>query len=108
MKVLRNIVIAVAAASACFSSFELSAAIDNPVTQAVLQVYEKELQKDPKNYMVWFRRANEYYRHNEYEKALADVNNALVFAPAKDTDLRFQAYMLRASIYEREKNIRRN
>lgn len=103
MKVLRNIVIAVAAASVCFSSFELSAAIDNPVTQAVLQVYEKELKKDPKNYMVWFRRANEYYRHNEYEKALADVNNALVFAPAKDTDLRFQAYMLRASIYEREK-----
>lgn len=75
------------------------AQIDNPITKAVLDVYEKQLQKDPKDYMTWFRRANEYYRHNEYDLALNDVNQALNYAPASDKDLRFQAYLLRGSIY---------
>ncbi len=100
MKILRNVVLVVAASVACSPAFEAQAKIDNPMTQAVIKVYDKELQSNPKNYMVWFRRANEYYRHNEYEAALSDVNNALKYVPVKDADLRFQAYMLRASIYD--------
>lgn len=75
------------------------AVIDNPVTLAVIGVYNRELASNPKNYTTWFKRANEYYRHFEYPKALEDVNNALMYAPTSDTDLRFQAYMLRAGIY---------
>lgn len=73
--------------------------IDNPITKAVLQVYEKMLRENPDDYMTWFRRANEYYRHDEYLKALKDVNESLQRTPVSDTDLRFQAYMLRAGIY---------
>ena len=101
MKILRNAILGIAAATLCAPAFEAHAVIDNPITIAVIKVYDKELQSNPKNYMVWFRRANEYYRHNEYDKALNDVNNALKYVPTSDTDLRFQAYMLRASIYER-------
>ncbi len=100
MKIFQKALLAVAASAFCFQPFEVQAVIDNPVTIAVLKVYDKELQSNPKNYMVWFRRANEYYRHNEYEKALEDVNNALKYVPVSDKDLRFQAYMLRASIYD--------
>lgn len=73
--------------------------IDNPVTQAVIRVYDAQLAENPQDYQTWFKRANEYYRHSEYVKSLDDVNNAIALAPAADTDLRFQAYMLRAGIY---------
>ena len=81
-------------------SLAASAVIDNPITLAVLGVYDAQLKENPNDYVTWHRRANEYYNHNEYIRALDDVNNALALAPASDTDLRFQAYMLRAAIYE--------
>ncbi len=84
---------------AAFATPHAGAVIDNPVTKAVIAVYDKQLRENPKDYMTWFRRANEYYRHNEYVHALDDVNNALTYAPGGDTDLRFQGYMLRAGIY---------
>lgn len=80
-------------------AFNASAVIDNPVTLAVLKVYDAQLQQNPNDYLTWFRRANEYYRHSEYVRALDDVNKAIGLAPGSDTDLRFQAYMLRAGIY---------
>lgn len=86
-------------AATLFASFAAGAVIDNPVTIAVLKVYEQTLQQNPNDYMTWFRRANEYYRHSEYIRALDDVDKALALAPGSDTDLRFQAYMLRAGIY---------
>ncbi len=86
-------------ATVSLAPFKANAVIDNPVTRAVIEVYDKVLKANPTDYMTWFRRANEYYRHNEYVRALDDVNNALAYAPAGDTDLRFQAYMLRAGIY---------
>lgn len=98
MKILRKMLPAVAAA-VMLSAPSAHAIIDNPITQAVIAVYDKQLRANPKDYMTWLRRANEYYRHSEYVHALDDVNNALANAPAGDTDLRFQAYMLRAGIY---------
>lgn len=76
-----------------------SKGIDNPVTKAVLDVYQVMLKNNPNDYMTWFRRANEYYRHDEYMKALNDINKALEFTPAGDSDLRYQEYMLRAGIF---------
>lgn len=99
MKILRSALLAASIATASFAPFQTKAIIDNPVTRAVIEVYDRALQANPTDYMTWFRRANEYYRHNEYVRALDDVNNALTYAPAGDTDLRFQAYMLRAGIY---------
>lgn len=98
MKLIKTALISVAAMFA--TGVPAHAVIDNPITLAVIMTYDKQLAKNPKDYMVWFKRANEYYRHNEYAKALEDVNNALAYAPAKDADLRFQAYLLRAGIYD--------
>lgn len=95
MKLLKYIV----ACTVIATSLSADAVIDNPVTKAVISVYDAQLKANPSDYMVWFRRANEYYRHNEYVRALDDVDKALALAPKSDTDLRFQAYMLRAGIY---------
>lgn len=73
--------------------------IDNPVTKAVIGVYDTMLRDNPNDYMTWFRRANEYYQHDEYIKSLRDINEALQRTPVSDNDLRFQEFMLRASIY---------
>lgn len=78
---------------------QTASGIDHPVTKAVLEVYSKQLRETPDDYMTWFKRANEYYRHSEYMRALNDIDEALKYAPASDKDLRFQAYMLRAGIY---------
>lgn len=74
--------------------------IDNPMTRAVLKVYDDQLKADPTDWDTWLRRANEYYNHNEYLRALSDVDNALKHIPADNKDERFRAYMLRASIQQ--------
>lgn len=73
--------------------------IENPITKAMMEVYRQELEADPQNYEVYFRRANEYYNISQYLRALSDINDALNYTPAEDTDLRFQEYTLRANIY---------
>ncbi len=95
---LKKFILALAAC-AIFTPAVAQKGIDNPVTRAVLRVYEQQLKADPNDYNSWFRRANEYYRHDEYIRALADVNEALRCTPATERDLRFQEYMLRAGIY---------
>lgn len=75
-------------------------AIDNPITKAMLDVYQQELNTNPQNYEIYFRRANEYYNLNQYLRALSDVDNAIKYTPADDTDLLFQEYSLRATIYQ--------
>lgn len=74
--------------------------IDNPMTRAVLKVYDDQLKADPTDWDTWMRRANEYYNHNEYLRALSDVDNALKYIPVDNKDERFRAYMLRASIQQ--------
>ncbi len=72
--------------------------IKNPITLAVLAVYEEELAQNPNDYNILLSRADEYYRHNEYIRALDDVNRALNLIPGADTELRLRAYVLRAGI----------
>lgn len=48
-------------------------------------------------------RADEYYRHDEYIRALADVDKVIQLAPASEEDVRFRAYVLRAGIYNETK-----
>ena len=77
--------------------------IQNPITQAVLQVYEEELQANPRDYNILLSRADEYYRHGEYIRALPDVDKAIEYAPASDEDVILRAYILRAGIYNQTK-----
>lgn len=81
-------------------SVQAQQTIDNPMTQAMLDVYASELAANPRNAEIYLRRANEYYKFNQYLRALADVDKTLEYAPESNRDLRFQAYMLRADIYQ--------
>lgn len=75
--------------------------IHSPMTQAVLQVYEEELAENPRNYEVLMSRAEEYYRHGEYIRAIDDINRAIEYMPAGQTEMRMHAYILRAGIHNR-------
>ncbi len=74
--------------------------LENPITKAMMKVYQQQLDEDPQDYETYFKRANEYYNHNQYAKALTDINNALKYVPINDTDIKYQSLCLRASIYE--------
>lgn len=77
--------------------------MQNPITQAVMAVYAEQLEENPRDYNVLMSRADEYYRHSDYIRALADVDKALEYAPANEEELRLRAYVLRAGIYNETK-----
>lgn len=84
----------------CTFSIVAQEGFENPITKAMMNVYNQQLEEDPRDYETYYKRAIEYYNHNYYSKALDDINNALKYIPAKETDLKFQALCIRASIYE--------
>lgn len=71
----------------------------DPMTEALMKAYTQLLDEDPHDSETLFRRANIYYKKNDYLKALDDINIALKYIPENDTDARFQALQLRANIY---------
>lgn len=75
--------------------------IDAPMTQAVMRVYDLILQETPTDYQTLMSRAQEYYNHDEYVRALSDVDAALRYTPESEKELRFQGLCLRANIKER-------
>ncbi len=95
-KILAAACVAVSAMTPAFGQ----QTIDNPMTKAMMEVYDSEIAAHPGDAELYFRRANEYYKFNQYLRALADVDKTLEFAPESNRDLRFQAYMLRADIYQ--------
>lgn len=74
--------------------------IDDPMTRAMMEVYNQEITANPKAYDVYFRRANEYYKFNQYLRALADIDNAIKYAPTSDSDFLFSCHSLRGDIYQ--------
>lgn len=74
------------------------AAPSDPMSEALMRAYTSMLDEDPHDYEALFRRANEYYRRDDYIKALADIDLALKYIPETETDMRAQAYSLRANI----------
>ena len=78
-----------ALAIAASASFACSAqqGLSDPMTKAMMDVYQQELDANPKAYDIYFRRANEYYKFDQYLRALSDIDNAIKYAPADDTDM---------------------
>lgn len=74
--------------------------LSDPMTQAMMEVYEQELAANPKAYDIYFRRANEYYKFDQYLRALSDVDNAIKYTPAEDTNMLFECHTLRGEIYQ--------
>ncbi len=97
--------ILVAAAMSLMAALPAAAqsSIQNPMTQAVLAVYEEELRENPNDYNILMSRADEYYRHDEYIRALADVDKVIQLAPPTEEDVCLRAYVLRAGIYNETK-----
>ncbi|MDE6802528.1 MAG: tetratricopeptide repeat protein [Muribaculaceae bacterium] len=97
MKIRYFITAALIASAASYAHSQSN--IENPITKAMMGVYAQELEENPENYEIYFRRANEYYNLNQYLRALSDIDNALKYTPETETDLLFQEYTLRANIY---------
>ncbi|MCH5213716.1 MAG: tetratricopeptide repeat protein [Muribaculaceae bacterium] len=70
----------------------------NPVTEAVLNSYNEALSEDPKDYVTLFDRASLYVDMGEYNRALSDIDMAIEYTPAKESDYRMAEYSLKADI----------
>lgn len=97
-KVIRTIFAGLMAVTGIASASAQSAAVD-PLAEALMKAYTSVLDEDPHDYEALFRRANEYYRRDDYIKALADIDLALKYIPEAETDMRAQAYQLRSNIH---------
>ncbi|MBR5117253.1 MAG: tetratricopeptide repeat protein [Muribaculaceae bacterium] len=80
--------------------FQVAAQSDDKITQAVMKVYNDYLAKNPNDYNTLFMRANQLYFNGDLQGAMNDVDRTIQLAPAKDTELLFDAYMLRSKLYE--------
>ena len=69
------------------------------IMEAVMQVYDEELKKNPNDYAVLYSRANQYLLNGELQKALEDVNAALKVTTRDDMSMLVDEYVLRAKIY---------
>jgi len=98
----RHFVLALAIAGCSLTSMAQSsdAVLRDKITQAVLNVYNEQLAKEPGDYNTLFARASQYYYNGEYKAAMEDVNIAMSITPADDNELRFDEYILRARIYD--------
>lgn len=72
----------------------------SPMREAVIKAYTELIAADPADYMSFYARANEYYNDDDYIKALDDINSALRYTPAAETEMRYQCYVTRANIYD--------
>lgn len=74
--------------------------LNDPMTKAMMDVYNQEIAANPQAYEIYFRRANEYYKFDQYLRALSDIDNAIKYTPKENTDLLFQCYSLRGDTYQ--------
>ncbi len=77
---------------------------DEKIRAAVMKVYDDHLAKNPTDYNTLFMRANQNYINGSIDAALSDVNRVIELAPEKEKELTFDAYLLRAKLYESKKD----
>ncbi len=108
MKFSKLLIIAVLALGSVSTATAQSSSDDaskRKINAAVMGVYNDQLREHPDDYATQFARANQYYFNGDLAAALADVNQVLSAAPAKEKELRFDAYMLRAKINDEKNNL---
>ncbi len=74
------------------------------INDAVMGVYNDELEKNPSDYGLLFGRANQYFVNGDYIHALDDVTAALKYTTTEDKATLFDEYLLRAKIYIQRKD----
>lgn len=70
------------------------------INEAVMNVYNEEISRNPNDYESLCGRANQYFVNGDYLRALDDVERAIRLTPTNQKDLRFEELMLRAKIYD--------
>ncbi|MCM1162843.1 MAG: tetratricopeptide repeat protein [Muribaculaceae bacterium] len=94
---IRNLILAVAALI-CSVPAALAQSYNDPMTDALLKAYGQLLDEDPRDPETLFRRASLYYKHNDYIRALDDLNTAIKYFGPDQTDERRQALEIRANV----------
>lgn len=76
----------------------------DPITRAVIESYTEMIGQNPKDYMSYFQRGEEYFKLGEYEKAEADILNAIKNTPSKDASFIEKEYSLLSDLYLGQNN----
>ena len=74
--------------------------MNNPMVRVVMDTYASLLRENPQDYVTYFNRAKEYYRHGDYNRAMDDLNEAIKYYPREEASDLSQAYTIRGLIYE--------
>ncbi|MBR6285003.1 MAG: tetratricopeptide repeat protein, partial [Muribaculaceae bacterium] len=70
------------------------------INAAVMEVYDKALDKDPNDYFTRFSRANQLFLNGDYDRAITDAKQVIAAIPNKEKELRFDSYLLLAQLYD--------
>lgn len=97
----KSLTVAVALAVSSVTSVSAQSGYDDPMSAALMQVFDELLEEDPRDPDAHVRRAGLYFAHRDYIKALDDVNMSIKYY--EDEESRYPAYQLRAKIYQRQK-----
>lgn len=102
MKTVLRTMLAIAAmtTSTMFVNAQQSADLKQQINDAVMKVYNEELDKNPNDYYTLNGRANQYFLNGDYLRSLDDINRAISLTPEKETEMLYEEYMLRAKIYD--------
>lgn len=74
--------------------------MNNPLVRAAMAAYESMLSENPEDYKTYYSRAMDYYRYEDYERALEDLNMAIKYYPRGEALDLSQAYTIRGLIYQ--------
>lgn len=99
MKILPHFILSVLALAGISLSGAAQSVTPDAFSEALMKAYSSALAEDPHDWEALFRRANEYYRRDDYVKALADIDMAIKYIPESEPDVRAQAYSLRGNIH---------
>lgn len=83
----------------CYASLTGVAKEINPLTKAMLDGYAMLLEQNPDDYLTLYERSSQYYRLDDYDKALSDIKKAISCTPGKEKDQLVSEYSLLADIY---------
>lgn len=78
------------------------AALKRKINDAVMKVYDQQLEKEPGDYATRFARSYQYYYNGQDKEALADITQAITDCPENDREVLYDALLLRAKIYDKK------
>lgn len=100
---IRSITISLLISLAAAVTASAQTSYDDPMSQALMKAFDELLEEDPRDPETLVRRAGLYYAHQDYIKALDDINTAMRYYEPGDEEVRYPAYQLRAKIYQKQK-----